>query len=437
MEPDRDEENEAMIRVVCGCGRVFKAEDRHSGKRTRCPVCGTGLTIGQTPTSSASEGDLDEMPSWWFPSDPNGLGDPGAAISDSADPDSVRTEILPPPEPAIAMDPKGDDMQAHLQPAAAKKGRSLAVLSGTAAILALLAAGGLWWIRAVLPGREPAQETREPADIRTDVRGTLVAGPPDGGTRPRGDAVAAPEGRAGSSRPASRLRLLVPAYIYPAGEGRKQWRRLIDAAARVDVVAVVNPRSGPGLERNPDYASVIADAAVHGVQLVGYVDLAFGDRSLPQIKGDIDAWVRFYPRIHGFFLDQQPRDATHSALIAEIGTYAREKLKPRDALIIGDPGLACDDSYLSRRAVDAVCVFTRADGFATFEVPANLKPFDSFQLAALPYQVADAEAMHALLKEAIVKRIGYIFVTDGKLPNPWAGLPAYWEDEVDFIARIR
>ena len=59
-----------MIRVVCGCGRVFKAEARHSGKRTRCPVCGTSLIIGQTPASSSSEGDLDEVPSWWYPSDP-------------------------------------------------------------------------------------------------------------------------------------------------------------------------------------------------------------------------------------------------------------------------------------------------------------------------------------------------------------------------------
>ncbi len=425
-----------MIRVVCGCGRVFKAEDRHSGKRTRCPVCGTGLTIGQTPTSSASEGDLDEMPSWWFPSDSQGLGDPGAAIPGSADPDSVRTAILPRQEPTLAVDPNSRvDEPGPRTSVAAGKGRPLGILMGTAVIAALLAAGGLWWIRTAFPGRGEPPEPGGTAGISRGVAGTSGAGQSSGGQRPRGDLTTVPAGRTGSNRPGSRLRLLVPAYFYPAGEGRKQWRRLIDAAAQVDLVAVVNPQSGPGVERNPDYASVIAEAAGRGVRLAGYVNLAFGDRAMAKIKGDIDAWVQFYPRINGFFLDQQPRDAAHAAFVAQVAAYARDKL--RDALVIGDPGQPCDDSYLSRRADDVVCVFTRPDGFAAFELPANLKAFDAFQLAALPYQVADVETMRTLLKEAIIKRIGYIYVTDGKLPNPWAGLPSYWDDEVAFVARIQ
>ena len=39
-----------------------------------------------------------------------------------------------------------------------------------------------------------------------------------------------------------------------------------------------------------------------------------------------------------------------------------------------------------------------------------------------------------MLKEAIIKRIGYIYVTDGKLPKPWGRLPAYWEAEVDAVS---
>ncbi len=61
-----------MIRVVCGCGRVFKAEVRHSGKRTRCPACGANLVIGPTPASSVSEGDREKAPTWWYPSAPAG-----------------------------------------------------------------------------------------------------------------------------------------------------------------------------------------------------------------------------------------------------------------------------------------------------------------------------------------------------------------------------
>ena len=61
-----------MIRVVCDCGRAFKAEDRHAGKHTTCPVCGAALTIGQAPVSSSSGGDNAEVPSWWYPTDRRG-----------------------------------------------------------------------------------------------------------------------------------------------------------------------------------------------------------------------------------------------------------------------------------------------------------------------------------------------------------------------------
>ncbi|MHB1560990.1 MAG: hypothetical protein ACYC61_26345, partial [Isosphaeraceae bacterium] len=83
------------------------------------------------------------------------------------------------------------------------------------------------------------------------------------------------------------------------------------------------------------------------------------------------------------------------------------------------------------------CVFARPDGFAAFDLPENLKTFQPSQLAALAYQVPDAQAMHALLKEAVIKRIGYIYITDGKNPNPWSALPAYWEDEVEFAAKLQ
>src|SRR6516164_660847 len=57
----------AMISVSCTCGRRFKAEDQHAGKRTKCPVCGNLLVIGQAPAGSSGVNDNGEVPSWWFP----------------------------------------------------------------------------------------------------------------------------------------------------------------------------------------------------------------------------------------------------------------------------------------------------------------------------------------------------------------------------------
>ena len=86
-----------MIRVVCVCGRAFKAADRHAGKRTKCPVCGAGVTVGQTSVSSSSGGDIEEVPSWWYPSEPT--AQPCAGDGTAADPHRCRLGIYDGPAP--------------------------------------------------------------------------------------------------------------------------------------------------------------------------------------------------------------------------------------------------------------------------------------------------------------------------------------------------
>lgn len=44
----------AMISVVCECGKRLKTEDRHAGKRTKCPNCGADATFpGPEPEPAA------------------------------------------------------------------------------------------------------------------------------------------------------------------------------------------------------------------------------------------------------------------------------------------------------------------------------------------------------------------------------------------------
>ena len=54
--------------------------------------------------------------------------------------------------------------------------------------------------------------------------------------------------------------LLVPAYIYPAGEGLTAWNDLIAAADKVPIVAIINPASGPGTQVNPEIKAVFERA---------------------------------------------------------------------------------------------------------------------------------------------------------------------------------
>lgn len=420
-----------MIRVVCGCGRVFKAEERHSGKRTRCPVCGTGLIIGRAPSSGSSEVDIGEVPSWWYPTDsPGTIGTQPVPRRAGGDPDAIPTVVL---ETGPGLDLRGGlrDGERRPGPAASRDGRSIRPFAGVVATTAGLVLGAIawmFWISFPVAPTAP-RGPRAAATPHDGARSPLAAADRKDADRDRGTEPAR------TARPKRRLHLLVPAYIYPTKEGQAHWQRLFDAAAKVDLVAVVNPDTGPGPVRNPDYAALIAEAADRGVKLIGYVTTHYADRLPSEVKADVDTWVRHYPRIAGFFFDQQPPDARQASYMADIAAYARGKLK--DPLIISNPGALCDESYLSRRGPDTVSVFDNSDGFGSFQLPAHLKEYDPSRYAAVVYQVADAAAMREMVKDAIIKRIGWIYITDGKLPNPWGQLPSYWEAEVDAVRAVQ
>ncbi len=419
-----------MIRVVCGCGRVFKAEDRHTGKQTRCPACGAELIIGTPMSGSLGSGEqrlIEEFPSWWSIQ---------ADAAETNEDEARSTTVLEDGLGITAGSTPGlrDIPRAPARPpsGAGRSDQTVAAALGAGVLLAIAVLG---WSRWETHGPGQAGPTQQPAPSenhpfsRVDRLQTDNLPPP--GTA---------EGRR-SNHPPRRLRLLVPAYFYPKGDGLAQWRKIFNAADRVEVVAIVNPSNGPGAERNPDYMALLAEAESRSARLVGYVHTQFAVRTTAEVKADIDAWLHFYPHISGFFIDQQPVDRRHSAYIADIARYAREKLP--NALILSDPGTLCDEAYLARQAADRICIFYNHEGFEQFELPPHLAAYDSSHFAALIYQVADEKTMQTFLREAIVKRIGSIYITDGKTvsdpgkSNPWATLPSYWDAEVQTIAQLQ
>ncbi len=185
-----------MIRVVCTCGRAFKTEDRHAGKRTKCPECGADLTIDPAPPSSPGGGGAEAVPAWWYPSDPT---DPAARATaptrsgSDPGPDAVNTMVLPPgyaPQPkppassrstdAIAsntaqgrppMAPGGVHPWAPARPSFPAGRRFWAISIGTTALL-VLAVGAILWLRPANP--DVNESVRAP-------RGTVLNKPDDPG----------------------------------------------------------------------------------------------------------------------------------------------------------------------------------------------------------------------------------------------------------------
>lgn len=243
------------------------------------------------------------------------------------------------------------------------------------------------------------------------------------------DVVPGASGNQPASQPA--LRLLVPAYFYPAGDGLAHWDNLLAAADKVPVVAIVNPASGPGRRVDSNYVAIVDRAKQTKITLIGYVSTSYAKRPIAEVQADVDGWLKMYPGIQGIFFDEQASAAEHVPYYAALYKYVREEQKL--SLVVTNPGTVCDEAYLSHPAADVVCLFENRTPFTADRLPDWCGKYAAEHVAVLPYNVTTADGMRACLKTAAAGKVGYLYVTDDSGRNPWDRLPTWWAEEVDAV----
>ena len=225
------------------------------------------------------------------------------------------------------------------------------------------------------------------------------------------------------------VRLLVPAYFYPAGDGLKHWDRLLAAADKVPVVAIVNPASGPGKKADANYVKLLERARKTKITLIGYVSTSYGKRTLDEVKADVERWLQLYPHsITGVFFDEQASGADKVDYYAALRTHVRNNSKL--GLVVTNPGTVCDAAYFDKPATDTACVFEGPRRFDVLDFPKWLWPLPAERKAVLSYKIARVDEMRELVKLAPKRKIGYLYITDAAGDNPWDRLPKYWDEEV-------
>jgi hypothetical protein len=232
----------------------------------------------------------------------------------------------------------------------------------------------------------------------------------------------------------ARLRFLIPAYIYPTGEGLKQWERILESSSAAPTVAIVNTDSGPGKIADPNYAKIVERARQRGVTTLGYVSTRYAARPLQEVKSDVDRWVQFYPGIDGIFFDEQASSADQVLYYVALYDYARNQKGL--SLVITNPGTVCAEDYLARDAADVVCLIDVTKEFSAYQRPAWTDRYPAERFAAMLCEISTPAEMEKFVSTMRGQRLGYCYVTDEKEPNPWGRLPSYWGAEVEAVRQV-
>ena len=221
----------------------------------------------------------------------------------------------------------------------------------------------------------------------------------------------------------------VPAYFNPA-HAPAEWARL--ALAPAGTIIVVNPDTGPSGAMRADYVAAVAAARRRGCLVYGYVDSAYGARSIAAMSADARLY-RAELGVDGVFLDQAGGDPGALAALDGAAAAAR-RWGLRVAVNPGHPQVAPD--VLER--FDEVVLFEGPlDAYA--DMPALTPPREGW--AGRPwhliYGVRSPSVMAAVLSVAAWRGAAVVYVTDGILPNPWRTLPGYWDREVEVVGSTR
>ena len=77
---------------------------------------------------------------------------------------------------------------------------------------------------------------------------------------------------------------------------------------------IVNPASGPGSDVDANYTRAIDRLIGAGCVVLGYLPTGYGKVPVRDVRRDMDAWRRMYPRVHGVFFDEMIYADTESAV---------------------------------------------------------------------------------------------------------------------------
>jgi len=233
--------------------------------------------------------------------------------------------------------------------------------------------------------------------------------------------------------------VLVPAYFYPIGGNSDYWVKMTAAAAKHPagtIYAIANIYNGPDSGQAADitaYQQALAAFRAAGGRVLGYVSTDYGARDMGAVKTDIDLWYSRYG-VDGIFLDEQANTAAKLPHYRELHDHI--KTKGGEALIVANPGTTTLEGYMSVN--DVTCVFETdgPSGFPTWTPPAWAANYPAGKFYVLPYN-SSATNMTSFVARAAANNVGWIYVTDDTLNNPWDTLPSYFEALVSAASGVR
>jgi hypothetical protein len=243
---------------------------------------------------------------------------------------------------------------------------------------------------------------------------------------------------------ARKLLLGVPAYVYPGQPALVSLQRMNP----VPGIVILNPGNGDG----PFSLSWQAQArrlGGRGVTVLGYVHTDAATRTLAAAEVSIRNYLRPATgtnQVSGIFLDEMANTCTAVPYYSQLYAYIRSL--DASAFVAANPGTPVSSCFLSHRHKVADTFVTFEHDAATYQSSFQGNVVNSHGTFTMGTKYAASTFWHliystsgteldGLVSLARRRHAGYVYITDGGLPNPWDTLAGYARAEAAAAAAAR
>lgn len=222
--------------------------------------------------------------------------------------------------------------------------------------------------------------------------------------------------------------VIIPLYIYPSWwVSPGAWDFVYNAALNypsVTFTVVINPDSGPGSAAipNSDYQhEIIRLRSVANIQLLGYVDTAYGSRAASAVANDVSlyaGWGTMNPQLamDGIFFDNQATGAQYVSQYYAYASQVRSSSFGGSKTVGFAPGGICNPAYVD--IADFVVIFEQASSVVSGDIAGWYSGFigglSLSQLSKISWILngADSTTPQAIANLQAAFNTKYLYATD-------------------------
>lgn len=220
--------------------------------------------------------------------------------------------------------------------------------------------------------------------------------------------------------------IIIPLYVDPG----KEWRSIVQAKnshPEVPILVIVNCCNGPGSSQDSNYVTGIQNLQAADISVLGYVHTNFTARSSADVMAEIDRYKEWYS-VNGIFFDQMSNIVGNEGYYSILDDYSKSQGL---GLTVGNAGIDIPLGYFD--AVDIVMVHDNFGLPDSMTVERWATNYDRSNISMVSYGVYPPS--QTFVRDAS-EHIGYIYMTDDILPNPWNSLPTYFRGLVAMLDKI-